>query len=64
MKNISKPVKELITKILQPESKRISAIDIFADSWVLKENSRVPLKLSYSRLSNFSKYSKVNQLLA
>jgi hypothetical protein len=36
MKTVSKAVKDLILKILQPEAKRISATEIFNDPWVLK----------------------------
>lgn len=59
MKTVSKAAKDLIGKILQPESKRMSATDIFNDPWVLKETSKGPLKLSWRKLLNFSKYSKV-----
>lgn len=60
MKSVSKAVKDLIAKILQPEPKRIAATDIFNDPWVLKETSKGPLKLNFNKLSSFSKYSKVN----
>ncbi len=59
MKAVSKAAKDLIGKILQPEYKRISATDIFNDPWIIKESSKGPLKLSFSKLLNFSKYSKV-----
>ena len=60
MKTVSKSAKDLIVKILQPENKRISIADIFHDSWVLKECPKNALKLNYSRMSSFSKYSKVS----
>ncbi len=63
MKTVSKGPKDLITKILQPQNKRISAGDIFNDPWILKETSKGPLKLNFSKLCNFSKYSKVNIIL-
>lgn len=59
MKTVSKAVKDLIVKILQPEGKRISIADIFHDPWVLKECPKNPLKPNFSRMSAFSKYSKV-----
>lgn len=59
MKTVSKGVKDLIVKILQPENKRISIADIFHDPWVLKESPKNPLKLNFTRISSFSKYSKV-----
>lgn len=59
MKTVSKAVKDLIVKILQPENKRILIADIFHDSWVLKEGTKNALKLNFSRMSSFSKYSKV-----
>lgn len=36
MKTISKSAKELISKILLPEGKRIAIADIFNDPWVIK----------------------------
>lgn len=59
MKAVSKSVKELIQKILQPENKRISIAEIFHDSWILKESSKNALKPNFSRMSSFSKFSKV-----
>jgi calcium-dependent protein kinase len=59
MKTVSKSAKELIVKILQPENKRISIADIFHDSWILKESPKNPLKPNFSRMSSFSKFSKV-----
>jgi hypothetical protein len=59
MKTVSKGAKELIIKILQPDYKRITANDIFNDPWMLKETNKGPLKISFSKLCSFSKYSKV-----
>lgn len=59
MKTVSKSAKDLIVKILQPDIKRISAQDIFNDPWVLKEAHKTPLKLVFSKLASFSKFSKV-----
>jgi hypothetical protein len=59
MKTVSKAAKELIQKILMHESKRISLADIFNDPWILKETSRIPLKVHFNRLVTFSKFSKV-----
>lgn len=59
MKTVSKAAKDLIQRILQPEAKRISIPDIFNDPWVCKESSKGPLKVSFTKMSSFSKFSKV-----
>lgn len=60
MQSVSAAAKSLITKILMPEGKRLTADEIFQDPWILKEASQKPLKLSFSRMLNFSKFSKVS----
>ena len=60
MKTVSKSAKDLIQRILQPDNKRISLQDIFNDPWVMKETAKNPLKLTFSKLSNFTKFSKVH----
>lgn len=64
MENVSKGAKELIKKILVPTDKRMSLADIFQDAWILKEAHTSPLKLSFAKLTNFSKYSKMKKLAA
>ena len=64
MKNVGKSVKDLIAQVLQVENKRISAENIFNHPWMLKEGSKIPLKLSYSKMLNFSKFSKMKKLAA
>jgi len=59
MKTVSKSAKDLIGKILQPEDKRVSATDIFNDPWIAKEGNTGPLKLNFSKLTTFSKFTKV-----
>jgi len=59
---VSKPAKELISKILVPDSKRIIIQDIYNDPWILKESTKNPLKLTFGKLQNFSKFSKVYYL--
>lgn len=59
MKTVSKAAKDLIQKILLPEGKRISIGDIFNDPWVLKESNKSPLKVSFNKMSSFTKFSKV-----
>ena len=59
MKHVSKPAKDLIQKILLTDEKRITTGEIFNDQWVLKETSKVSIKVSFAKLSNFSKFSKV-----
>ena len=64
MKAISKGAKDLIQKILQPEGKRISIAEIFNDPWVIKEGNKGPLKMNFTRLASFSKFSKVKKMAA
>jgi hypothetical protein len=62
MKTVSKGAKDLLQKILLPESKRISVVDIFNDPWIQKESNKGPLKINFNKLVAFSKFSKVVQL--
>ena len=59
MKNVSNEAKVLISKILLPDGKRISCKDIFKDHWVLRQAPKHPIKVNFSRMLNFSKFSKV-----
>jgi rRNA maturation protein Rpf1 len=49
----------LIKGILVPENVRKTAQQIFDDLWMKGEVSKNPLKLTFSKLANFSKFSKV-----
>lgn len=59
MKSISSEAKTLISKILLPEGKRMTCEEVFRDPWVMKEAARTPLKVDFSRMVGFTKYSKV-----
>ena len=59
MKGIGKSAKELIARILQVEGKRFTAEEIFNHPWMLKEGSKIPLKVSFNKMVSFSKFSKV-----
>jgi hypothetical protein len=59
MKNVSQEAKSLISRILLPDAKRMTCEDIFRDAWVLKEAAKTPLKVDFSRMVGFTKYSKV-----
>lgn len=64
MEGVSASAKSLITKILMPDNKRLSSSEIFKDPWILKESSKVPLKVNFSRMASFAKFSKIKKLAA
>ena len=64
MDSISPAAKHLIQKILLPDGKRMTCEDIFRDPWVLKQHSKTPLKVNFSRMSSFAKFSKIKKLAA
>lgn len=64
METISSSAKSLITRILMPEGKRLSPSEIFKDPWILKESSKTPLKVNFSRMASFAKFSKIKKLAA
>lgn len=64
LKTASKGAKDLIQKILQPDSKRITINEIFNDPWILKEANKGPMKINFNKLAGFAKYSKVKKLAA
>jgi len=59
MDGVSAECKDLIQKILVPAEKRMTVDQIFNHPWMLKELSSKPLKVSFSKVQNFSKFSKV-----
>ena len=59
MKHVSSDVKSLIEKILVPDTKRITCAEIFKNQWVLREAPKNPLKINFSRMQSFTKFSKV-----
>lgn len=38
--------------------------EVFRDPWVMKEAARTPLKVDFSRMVGFTKYSKIKKLAA
>jgi hypothetical protein len=59
MEGVSEGAKSLIARILVPDSKRITCEEIFKDPWILEESSKTPLKVDFTRMVSFSKFSKV-----
>ena len=59
MKNVSHEAKALISRILMPDGKRMTCEEVFRDPWVMKEAPKTPLKVDFSKMVGFSKYSKV-----
>jgi hypothetical protein len=45
--------------MLQPPAQRITLDEIFDHEWMLKDLPEKPLKVSFSKVFNFSKFSKV-----
>lgn len=64
MEDISSECKDLIKKILLPMDQRLSIEDIFKHPWMNKDLPAKPLKLSFGKLMNFSKFSKIKKLAA
>lgn len=59
MKGVSKEAKDLIARILQPADKRISIKEIFEHPWMNVNLPTTSLKLSFRKMHEFSKFSKV-----
>jgi calcium-dependent protein kinase len=64
MEAVSSSAKSIISKILLPDNKRLTPTQIFKDPWIMKESSNVPLKLNFSKMAAFSKFSKIKKLAA
>lgn len=62
MDGVSAECKDLIQKILVPAEKRMTVDQIFNHPWMLKELSNKPLKVSFSKVQGFAKFSKVKFL--
>ena len=52
--------KDLISKILKPADKRLTLEEIFAHPWMNKEVPNVALKVSFRKMHEYSKFSKVH----
>ena len=59
---ISAEAKDLISKILQPADKRITLEGIFAHPWMSKDVSNVGIKVSFRKMHEYSKFSKVTPI--
>jgi serine/threonine protein kinase len=59
MKDVSKEAKDLIARMLVPADKRISMQAIFEHPWMSSALPATNLKVSFRRLHEFSKFSKV-----
>ena len=59
MKKVSSMLKDLIKKILVEPKERISLKDIFEHPWMTAKLDKEPLKINFSKMSNFARFSKV-----
>lgn len=57
---MSDEAKDLIKKILQPADKRITLEGIFAHPWMSKPVPTSSLKVSFRKMHEYSKFSKVS----
>jgi hypothetical protein len=60
LKAISKEAKDLIYKILLPADKRISIKEIFEHPWMNVNLPTTTQKVSFRKMHEFSKFSKVS----
>jgi serine/threonine protein kinase len=58
-KSLSAEVKDLISRILVPCEKRISIEEILKHPWMTKQLPTTTLTLDFTKMRNFSKFSKV-----
>lgn len=56
---MSAEAKDLIKRILMPADKRITLEEIFKHPWMAKEVSSTALKVSFRKMHEYSKFSKV-----
>lgn len=59
MKVVSKELKDLIFKMLQPERTRIQIDDIYKHPWLSAQLNKGGLRLNFGKMQSFSKFSKV-----
>lgn len=64
MKGLSADLKDLIKRILVPENQRISIDQILNHPWMTGKRNEVPLKLNFSKMKQFSEFSKVRFFLS
>lgn len=61
MKKVSAELKDLISKILQPEDKRYTLDQILRHPWMKNSLSRNDLQVNFSRLKKFAKYCQLKK---
>lgn len=61
MKKVSADLKDLISKILQPEDKRYTLNQILQHPWMNTSISRKDLKINFGKLRKFSKYCQLRK---
>ena len=59
---VSEALRDLLSKLLVPDIKRLSIKDIFEHPWMKGDQQKSALKLNFGKLANFSKFSKVFQI--
>ena len=61
MKKVSSELKDLISKILQPEDKRYSIDQILRHPWLTSPLGRNDVKLNIGKLKKFSQYCQLRK---
>jgi|LakMenEpi03Aug12_release.lakeMendotaPanAssembly.Ray.scaffolds.fasta_scaffold2077426_1 hypothetical protein len=59
MNKISSDLKDLIKRILTSEDKRITIEEILVHPWMTGKIPEEPLKLDFSKMKQFAKFSRV-----
>jgi hypothetical protein len=61
MKIVSAELKDLISKILQPETTRYSLDQILNHTWMKSNLAKSDLRVNFSKLKQFSKYHQLQK---
>lgn len=64
MADVSLLAKDLIKKILAPAQKRITIEEIFNHPWMRIPPKKLKLKIDFSQMACFSKFSKLKEMVA
>lgn len=64
MKKVSPELKDLISKILQPEHSRLKIDQIYQHPWMNMQLQKPDAKVNFSKIINFSKFSKLKTFVA
>lgn len=62
--NVSKEAKDLISKILRPADQRLTLEEIFSHPWMSQDVPSTNLKVSFRKMHEYSKFSKLKKLTA